>query len=67
MTYDQVVAAHPKPRSWTREEIEREEEAQRARVQRDAARGATRNLEDAVANTEFARRFAEAFEHHRKP
>jgi hypothetical protein len=48
-------------RTWTREEVEREERAQRARVRRDAARGVSRNLEDAVAHTEFARRFAEAF------
>ena len=47
--------------TWTREEVEREERAQRARVRRDAARGVSRNLEDAVAHTEFARRFAEAF------
>ena len=48
-------------RTWTREEVEREELAQRARVRRDAARGVSRNLEDAVAHTEFVRRFAEAF------
>lgn len=52
--------------SWTREEIEREERAQRSRVRRDAARGVSRNLEDAVAHTEFARRFAEAFRHDEK-
>lgn len=61
-----TMADEPKPRIWTREEEQREERAQRARVRRDAARGVTRNLEDAVAHTEFARRFAEAFEHHRK-
>jgi len=61
------VPAEPKPREWTREEIEREENAQRARVRRDAARGVTRNLEETVSHTEFARRFAEAFEHHRRP
>ena len=60
------VPAERKPRAWTREEIEREEKAQQARVRRDAARGVTRNLEEAVSHTEFARRFAEAFEHHRK-
>jgi hypothetical protein len=59
-----TMAEEPKPRSWTREEAEREERAQRARVRRDAARGVTRNLEDAVEHAEFARRFAEAFKHH---
>ena len=49
-------------REWTPDEIEREEEAQRARVRRDAARGVTKNLENVVAHTEFAKRFAEAFE-----
>lgn len=48
-------------RAWTPDEVEREKRAQRARVRRDAARGVSRNLEDAVAHTEFARRFAEAF------
>jgi hypothetical protein len=62
-----TVPAEPKPSTWTREEIEREERAQRARVRRDAARGVTRNLEETVSHTEFARRFAEAFEHHRQP
>ena len=61
------VDAEPMPRTWTPEEVEREEQAQRARVRRDSARGVTRNLEEAVSHTEFARRFAEAFEHHRKP
>jgi hypothetical protein len=60
------IVDEPKPRTWTVEEAEREEQAQRARVRRDAARGVTRNLNDAVAHTEFARRFAEAFEHHRR-
>jgi len=63
----QLMAKEPKPREWTPEEVQREEAAQRERVRRDAARGVTRNLEDTVAHTEFARRFAEAFEHHRKP
>jgi hypothetical protein len=49
-------------RTWTPEEVRREEQAQRARVRRDAARGATRNLSEAVAHTEFAKRFADAFE-----
>ena len=62
----QRMADEPKPRPWTREEEEREERAQHARVRRDAARGVTRNLEDAVAHTEFARRFAEAFEPQRR-
>jgi hypothetical protein len=61
-----AMAEETKPPAWTREEAEREERAQRARVRRDAARGVTRNLEEAVAHTEFARRFAEAFEHHRR-
>jgi hypothetical protein len=60
------MAEETKPRAWTREEDEREERVQRARVRRDAARGATRNLEEAAAHTAFARRFAEPFEHHRK-
>lgn len=49
-------------REWTPDEVKREEDAQRARVRRDAARGVTKNLETAVAHTEFAKRFAEAFE-----
>jgi hypothetical protein len=60
------MANEPKRRAWTPEEAEREERAQRARVRRDAARGVTRNLSDAVAHTELARRFAEAFEPHRR-
>lgn len=60
------MADQPKSQTWTPEEIAREERAQRARVQRDAARGVSRNLEDAVAHTEFARRFAAAFKHHRR-
>jgi hypothetical protein len=47
---------------WTPEEVKREEDAQRARVRRDAARGVTQNLRDSVALTEFAKRFADAFE-----
>lgn len=46
---------------WTTDEVKREEAAERARVRRDAARGVTKNLENAVAHTEFAKRFAEAF------
>ena len=55
------MARDPERSAWTRDEIERAEAAQRERVHRDAARGVSRNLEDAVAHTEFARRFAEAF------
>jgi hypothetical protein len=55
------MAAEPGQRHWTPEEVRREEEAQRARVRRDAARGVSKNLENAVAHTEFAKRFAEAF------
>jgi hypothetical protein len=53
--------AHTRP--WTEEERKREEAARRARVERDARRGVSRNLEDAVAHTRFARRFADAFRH----
>ena len=53
---------NPDRRAWTSDEVKREEAAERARVRRDAARGVTKNLENAVAHTEFARRFAEAFE-----
>jgi hypothetical protein len=60
------MADEPKPRTWTPEEVEREEMVQRARVRRDAARGVNRNLEETIAHTEFARRFAETFEHHRR-
>jgi hypothetical protein len=60
------MADEPKSRDWTPEETEREEKPQRARVGRDAARGVTRNLEEAVAHPEFARRFAQAFQHHRR-
>ena len=51
----------PERRRWTPEEVKREADAERARVRRDAARGVTKNLENAVAHTEFAKRFAEAF------
>ena len=44
-------------RTWTREEGSTRPHLDSA----DAARGVSRNLEDAVAHTEFARRFAEAF------
>ncbi len=52
------MTADRKGREWTADEVRREEQAQRARVRRDAARGVTRNLSDAVAHTEFAKRFA---------
>jgi hypothetical protein len=64
--YDPGMAAEPKRREWTPEEIRREEQAQRARVRRDAARGVSRNLSDAVAHTEFAKRFADAFKRARR-
>jgi hypothetical protein len=51
----------PQRRRWTPEEVRREEAAQRARVRRDASRGVTKNLENTVVHTEFAKRFAEAF------
>jgi len=56
------MAGKPERTDWTPDEVKREEDAQRARVRRDAARGVTKNLENAVAHTEFAKRFAEAFE-----
>ncbi len=55
------MARDPKRSERTREEIEREEAAERERVRRDAARGVSRNLPDAVAHTEFARPFAATF------
>ena len=56
------MAGKPQRADWTPDEVKREEAAERARVRRDAARGVTKNLENAVAHTEFAKRFAEAFE-----
>ena len=64
--YDLIVTADPKRREWTDDEVRREEQAQRARVRRDAARGVTRNLSDVVAQTEFAKRFADAFKRPRR-
>ena len=61
-----VMGERERQGAWTPEEVEREERAERARVQRDAARGVSRNLEDAVRHTAFARRFAEAFRHRRE-
>jgi hypothetical protein len=55
------MADEPERRRWTPDEVRREEDAQRARVRRDAARGVSKNLENVVAHTEFAKRFAEAF------
>jgi hypothetical protein len=49
-------------KGWTDDEVKREAAAEQARVRRDAARGVTKNLENAVAHTEFAKRFAAAFE-----
>lgn len=60
------MVVRPNPRAWTPEEVRREEQAQRARVRRDATRGVTRNLSDAVAHTEFAKRFADAFKRARR-
>jgi hypothetical protein len=56
------MADEDERRHWTPEEVRREEDAQRARVRRDAARGVSKNLEHVVSHTEFAKRFAEAFE-----
>jgi hypothetical protein len=56
------MSGKPERSDWTPDEVKREEDAQRARVRRDAARGVTKNLANAVAHTEFAKRFAEAFE-----
>jgi hypothetical protein len=52
--------------AWTDEERRREERAAQERVQRDAARGVSENLRDAVAHTRFAQRFADAFAHARR-
>ena len=64
--YDLVMAGESKRREWTPDEVRREEDAQRARVSRDAARGVTANLRDAVAHTEFAKRLADACERSRR-
>jgi hypothetical protein len=50
---------------WTAEEIARHERANRAQVARDRKRGVSANLEETVALTRFANRFAEAFRHAR--
>jgi hypothetical protein len=64
--YDLVMVPEPRRREWTPDEVRREEDAQRARVRRDAARGVTDNLRDTVAHTEFAKRFADAFKRARR-
>jgi hypothetical protein len=64
--YDPSMAAKPERREWTPDDVRREEQAQRARVRRDATRGVSKNLTDAVAHTEFAKRFADAFERARR-
>jgi hypothetical protein len=56
------MADEPERNSWTDDEVKREEAVERARARRDAARGVTKNLENAIAHTEFAKRFAAAFE-----
>ncbi len=65
-SYNLTMTADPKPREWTADEVRREEQAQRARVRRDASRGASSNLSDAVAHTKFAKRFADAFKRARR-
>jgi hypothetical protein len=60
------MAEESKRGAWTPEEVRREEHAERARVRRDAARGVTQNLREAVAHTEFAKRFADAFKRARR-
>jgi hypothetical protein len=60
------MAGDAKHSDWTRDEVRREEQAQQARVRRDAARGVSKNLTDAVAHTEFAKRFADAFKRARR-
>ncbi len=52
-------------RPWTKREIERQEDANRAQVKRDRARGVGANLSEAAALARFANRFAEAFKHAR--
>ncbi len=62
--YNRAVAKKPKDKPkgpWTPEEIARNERVTKIRVQRDRARGVSANLEDVVAQTRFANRFAEAF------
>jgi hypothetical protein len=47
------MAGKPQRADWTQDEVKREEAAERARVRRDAVRGVTKNLENAVAHTEL--------------
>jgi hypothetical protein len=57
-----AMTQKPKPKGpWTPEEIARNERIARARVARDRERGASVNLEEGIALTRFANRFAEAF------
>lgn len=51
---------------WTPEEIARNERVARLRVEHDRARGVSVNLEETVALTRFANRFAEAFKDARR-
>ncbi len=63
------MAAKPKAKPkgpWTPEEIARNERVAQLRVKRDRARGVSANLEDTVALTRFANRFAEAFKDARR-
>ena len=60
------MSEHSNRRPWTPEEVRREEHAERARVRRDGERGVSENLKDAVAHTEFAKRFADAFKRTRR-
>jgi hypothetical protein len=56
------MATAPKPRPkgpWTPEEIARHERVEKARAARD--REGTANLEEGLAPTRFAQRFADAF------
>lgn len=67
--YNLGMAAKPnaKPKGpWTPEEIERNERVAQLRVKRDRARGVSANLEETVALTRFANRFAEAFKDARR-
>jgi hypothetical protein len=62
--YNPIMAITLKRRpkgSWTPEEIARNERVAQARVARDRKRGVSANLEEGVALTRFANRFAEAF------
>lgn len=67
--YNPSMATAPKPRPkgpWTPEEVARNERVAQARVARDRKRGPSANLEDGVALTRFANRFAEAFRNARR-